>query len=386
MRRIYLDHAATTPLEPRVFEAMLPFLKEHYGNPSSVHSIGRKARHAIEESRERIAAQLGAEPAEIVFTSGGTEADNLALKGILRHPTQHLVTSAVEHKAILTQAAAWQRRGGELTLLQPTSTGSIAPRQLEEAVSENTSLVSLMHVNNELGSLSPIRDLSGICRVKGVVFHCDAVQAAGLFRIDVNELGIDLLSISGHKFYGPKGIGVLYVHGGVDLRPLVEGGGQEQKRRGGTENVAAIVGLAAALDIAMEEAADNRQHLASLRDRLYRQLSEALGDAFIVNTPIDQQASAPHILNISFVPIEGQPLDGEMLLRHLDMNGIMVATGSACTSGSPEPNHVLTAIGRERAAATATLRFSLGKSNTEEEIDYVVDKLSDIVSRTQITK
>jgi len=380
MNKVYLDHAATTPLDPRVFEVMLPFLKEDFGNASSVHALGRKARHAVEACREKVAGYLGAEPGEIVFTSGGTEADNLALKGVLLERGGHLITSAAEHKAVLTPAQAWMQRGGKATILRPATTGAITPQQLEAALTEDTSLVSLMHANNELGSLTPIPAISEVCRAHDVLLHCDAVQTAGLFRLNVQVLGVDLLTLSGHKFYGPKGAGVLYVRGGVTLSPLVEGGGQERGRRGGTENVAAIVGLTTAFELAMEEANERVLHLTRLRDRLCRLLREALGDKYVSNTPLDGDA-APHILNLSFLPVDGEPLDGEMLLLNLDLEGVMVSAGSACTSGTLEPSHVLLAIGRDRAVAAATLRFSFGKDNTEADVDYTAGKLEKVLRR-----
>lgn len=383
MQRIYLDHAATTPLDTAVFEAMRPYLIEHFGNASSVHALGRKARFAIEESRERVAARLGAEPGEIVFTSGGTEADNLALHGVMRGTSGHLITSAAEHEAVLRPAEAWHDAGHPVTILRPQPHGAVRVDQVEAAMTGETVLVSLMHANNELGTLTPIRQVADVCRARGVLVHCDAVQTAGMLPLSVEALGVDLLTISGHKIYGPKGIGALYVRGGVDLDPLLLGGSQERSRRGGTENVAAIVGLATALDRAVETADVRRERLATLRDRLHRHLREALGDTFVLNTPLSLEgvATAPHILNISFPPIDGQPLDGEMLLLNLDMEGILVSAGSACTSGALEPSHVLTAIGREPAAASATLRFSLGKDTTEEEIDTTVERLARVLRR-----
>ncbi len=349
MRRVYLDHAATTPLDPRVFEAMLPFWKEHFGNASSVHALGRKARFAVEESRERVAAHLGAEPAEVVFTSGGTEADNAALKGLLGTARRHLVTSAAEHEAVLRPAEALGAAGHPVTFLTPQPTGTVTAEQVAAALTEQTGLVSLMHANNEVGTLTPVRAVAEVCRARGVPLHCDAVQTAGLLPLDVTDLGVDLLSLSAHKFYGPKGVGALYVRGGVEVRPLVEGGAQERRRRGGTENVAAVVGMAAALDLAREESSHRLTHLAALRDRLAGHLRQAL--------------------------------DGEMLLLNLDVEGVMASAGSACTSGALEPSHVLLAMGRDRATAAAAVRFSIGKDNTADEIDYAADRLAAIVRR-----
>jgi len=380
MRRIYLDHAATTPLDPRVLEAMLPYLSEHYGNASSVHAMGRKARFALEESRERIAAHLGAEPGEMLFTSGGTEADNAALRGVLSSRMPHLVTSRAEHEAVLRPAEAWASSGHPVTFLPPSPHGAVTAEQVAGALTDATGLVSLMHANNEIGTLTPIEEVASVCHERGVLFHCDAVQAAGLFPLQAG--GVDLMTISGHKMYGPKGIGALYVRGGVDFQALVLGGAQERRRRGGTENVAAAVGMALAFDLAMAEAGERIAHLTTLRDRLRRHLRQALGTAFVFNTPfVTDVAVAPHIVNIAFPPSDGQPLDGEMLLLNLDMDGVMASAGSACTSGALEPSHVLLALGRDRETASASVRFSLGKDNTEEDVDEAVDRLAAILRR-----
>ncbi len=384
MRRVYLDHAATTPLDPAVLEAMLPHLREHYGNPSSVHALGRRARFAVEESREHVAAALGAEPGEVVFTSGGTEANNAALCAVMRQAGAgaHLVTSAAEHEAVLQPAEALAAEGYGVTVLQPQRHGAVTPAQVEAALTERTALVSLMHANNELGTLTPIREVAALCRARGVLLHCDAVQTAGLLALDVHDLGADLVSLSGHKIYGPKGVGVLYVRGGVELAPHVRGGAQERGRRGGTENVAAIAGLAAALARAVEAAGERAARIAALRDRLVRHVREGLpAGRFVLNTPVEAQPVAPHVVSLTFPPQEGQPLDGEMLLLGLDMEGVCASAGSACTSGALEPSHVLRAIGLERETAPAAVRFSLGKDTTEEDIDYAVDALATVLER-----
>lgn len=382
MNRIYLDHAATTPLDPRVFEAMLPFLKEQYGNASSVHALGRKARFAVEESRERIAAHLGAEPGEIIFTSGGTEADNAALRGMLRGKRQGLITSAAEHEAILRTAEALEEAGHPVSILSPQAHGAVTADQVAEALTEQIDLVSLMVVNNEIGTCTSVQAVAEVCRARGVAFHADAVQAAGLIALDVDSLSVDLMTLSGHKMYGPKGVGVLYVRGGLDFHPLVLGGAQERRRRGGTENVAAVVGMAKAMDLARAETEARALHLTMLRDRLRTHLQQALGEAFVFNTPFDDGAEvAPHIVNIAFPPQDGQPLDGEMLLLNLDMEGVMASAGSACTSGALEPSHVLLALGRDRDTASASVRFSLGKDNTPDEIDSAVERLATIFQR-----
>ena len=378
---IYLDHAATTPLDPRVLEAMRPYLEEHYGNPSSVHQLGRRARVAIEESRERIAALIGAEPAEIVFTSGGTEADNLALRGVLHGTRRHLITSLAEHEAILRTAEALEEEGAAVTYLRPGPDGAVTAEQVAEALTEKTGLVSIMHTNNELGTCSPVRAIAEVCHRRGVPLHCDAVQAVGLLPVRVDELGVDLLSASAHKFYGPKGVGFLYVRRGIELRPLLRGGKQEQGRRAGTENVAAIVGMARALELAVEEQEARQNHLRRLRERLIRRLDEALGDTFVLNTPRDPEWAAPHIVNIAFPPQNGEPVDGEMLLLNLDLEGVCVSSGSACTSGAVEPSHVLRAIGLPRETAGAAVRFSMGWKNTEAEIDRAVEILAAVMAR-----
>lgn len=385
MQRRYLDHAATTPIDPRVFEAMLPFLKEHFGNASSVHALGRRARVEVEACRERVAAHLGAEPAEIVFTSGGTEADNTAIKGVAGRDgaglVTGLVTCAAEHEAVLRPAEALARAGVTVVVLDPAPHGAVTPAQLEAALTPDVSLVSLMHANNELGTVTPLAEVSAVCRARGVLLHTDAVQTAGLVPIDVDALGVDLLSLSAHKFYGPKGAGALYVRSGVELRALVEGGAQERRRRGGTENVAGIVGLAAALDLAVAEAGARRAHLTALRDRLLAGLRAALGDTFVLNTPVGTAEVVPHVLNIAFPPHDGRPLDGEMLLLNLDLEGVMASSGSACTSGALEPSHVLRALGLDRATAAAAVRFSPGKDTTEADIDAAVDAVARVVRR-----
>ena len=382
--RVYMDHAATTPLDERVFEAMVPYWKEHFGNASSVHALGRRARVAVEESRARIAHHLGADPSEIIFTSGGSEADNTALKGLRTRDRRGLITSMTEHEAVLHPAKHLAEKERPVTILPPDEHGAVSPEKVADAITSETGLVSLMHANNEVGTLTPLAEISSICREKGVLLHSDAVQTAGLFRLKVDELGVDALSASAHKFYGPKGIGFLYIRGGTPYEALVEGGAQERKRRAGTENVASIVGMAKALDLTMEESVDRTAHLFSLRDRLYHQLREALGELFVLNTPLEEGMAAPHVLNIAFPPQDDQPIDGEMLLLNLDMEGICVSSGSACTSGAIEPSHVLLALGRPRETAAAAIRFSLGKSNTEEEVDYTVEKVAKVVQRMSL--
>lgn len=377
MQRIYLDHAATTPLDTRVLDAMLPWLTGGFGNASSAHDLGRKARGAVEESRERIARHLGAEPSEIIFTSGGTESDNAALRGIA--PCGGLITSAVEHEAVLRCA---EDLGRDVTLLIPGPFGTVSPDDVERTISDDTRLVSLMYVNNEIGSITSLAAIAKVCRRHGVPLHTDAAQAAGFLSCDVNRLGVDLMSLSGHKIYGPKGIGVLYVRTGLAFRPFVLGGAQERGRRGGTENVAAVVGLACAMDLAEKEKDARSAHVTRLRKRLERRIRDTLQSGFIFNTPLNAASqAAPHILNLSFPPVDGQALDGEMLLLNLDLQGVMVSAGSACTSGVVEPSHVLIALGRDRATASASLRFSLGKDTAVEDIDTAITRLARILER-----
>ena len=387
MDRVYLDHAATTPLDPEVFEAMKPHLLEAYGNASSVHQMGREARVTLEEAREQVAACIGAESSEIIFTSGGTEADNLALKGTLHAAEANgegtgLVTSTAEHKAILEPARRMAEEGRPVTLLSPEAHGAVTPSQVEEAIDDQTALVSLLHTNNEIGVQTDIPAVAAVCDAHDVLLHCDAVQAAGLQPLDVDDLGVDLLSMSGHKFYGPKGVGVLYVRNGVDLGPLVEGGSQERDRRGGTENVAGVVGLAEALERAVAEADARAERLSRLQRRLIEGLDDAVPGPYVLNTPIDEAPVAPHVVNVAFPPgDDGEPLDGEMLILNLDMQGVLVSAGSACTSGALEPSHVLTALGLERPTASAAVRFSLGAKTTADDIDYALDTLRSTLQR-----
>jgi cysteine desulfurase len=385
MQRVYLDYAATTPLAPDVLEEMKPYLTEHYGNASSVHQLGRQARVTIEEARERIADLVGAQSSEIVFTSGGTEADNLALKGILTSASEAdqqagLITSAAEHEAVLRPAERLQSQGHPVKILSPGAHGAVRPEQVADAIDERTALVSLMLVNNEIGVQTDIPAIAEVCDENDVLLHCDAVQAVGLLPVDVDDLGVDLLSLSGHKFYGPKGIGVLFVRSGIDLGPLVEGGSQERDRRGGTENVPGIVGLAEALERAVDDAEARREKLTRLQRRLIDGLDDAVPGPYVLNTPIDEAPVAPHVVNVAFPPAD-EPLDGEMLILNLDMDGVLVSAGSACTSGALEPSHVLTAIGLDRDTASAAVRFSLGVDTTADEIDYALETLRSTLDR-----
>jgi cysteine desulfurase len=386
MRRVYLDHAATTPLAPEVLEAMRPYMTEHFGNASSVHQMGRQARVMIEEARERVADRIGAQPSEIVFTSGGTEADNLALKGVLSAARSAgrpagLVTSAAEHEAVLQPAERLREESHPVTILAPDAHGTVSPAQVAAAIDDDTALVSVMYVNNETGARTDVPALAAVCEENDVLLHCDAVQAAGLYDLTVDALGVDLLSLSAHKFHGPKGVGALFVRNGVELGPLVEGGSQERDRRGGTENVPGVVGLAEALDRAVDAADARRAHLRSLQRRLVEGLEAAAPRPYVLNTPLDTAPVAPHVVNVAFPPVDGTPLDGEMLILNLDMNGVLVSAGSACTSGALEPSHVLTAIGRDRDTASAAVRFSMGADTTADDVDYALEQLRATLDR-----
>jgi cysteine desulfurase len=363
---IYLDHAATTPIAPEVLESMRPFFTEQYGNPSSVHAQGRSARYAVEEARERVAAVLGGEPAEIVFTSGGTEANNLAIFGTLHNPAEPdlgFVTSAVEHESVLRSAHRLASEGRSVKVLQPMATGIVNAGIVDEHLTDDVGLVSLMWVNNELGTINPVREIAALCRERGVLFHTDGVQAAGLFAEITAAVAPDLMTISAHKLGGPKGAGVLFVRSGTPLSAHIVGGSQERRRRAGTENVPGIVGLAEALDRAARVAEAERARLAAVRRRLVAALQANYGDAVRINSPLDGTA-APHILSVSFGSEDGRVIDGEMLLLALDMAGVMVSSGSACASGSIETSHVLHALDVPNHLASATVRFFFVRPTT----------------------
>ena len=387
MRTVYLDNAATTPLDPDVLEAMRPYLTEHFGNASSVHALGRKAKVALEEARGRVASVLNCEPAEIVFTSGGTESDNAALRGVLAASEKKgLVTSAVEHEAVLRTAEALAAGGGKVDVLRPEAHGSVSAEQIARATTPDTGLASIMLVNNEVGTVSPVREIADIAHEHGALMHTDAVQAAGMFSLDVEELGVDLLSLSGHKINGPKGAGVLYVRAGTPFAPHITGGAQERRRRGGTENVAAIVGFAEALARADRSRQAESERLRVLQKCLAEGIREAFGDSVQFNTPLEDfhpnpVPVAPHILNVSFPPANGRAIDGEMLLLGLDVAGVYVSSGSACTSGAIEPSHVLLAMGMPEEVAAATVRFSFGGGTTADDVDFAVEQTKAVVGR-----
>ena len=380
----YLDHAATTPLRPEVIAAMQPAV-DAWGNPSSLHAAGRRAKVLLEGARERVAAALGCAPGEVVFTSGGTEADTLAVRGTLAAMPERpgLVTSAVEHHAVLTPAEALAEAGAPVAFLGPGPGGAPSADAVAEAMGEKTGLVSVMLVNNETGAVADVAGIAAAAHAAGAVCHTDAVQAPGVLPVDVDDLGVDLLTVSAHKLGGPKGAGALFVRSGTPLAAVVAGGAQERRRRGGTENVAGALGLAEALALAVAERAAEAPRLAALRDRLLARLRAAIGQRLVVHTPGVAGApgtAAPHILSVSIRP-GAAPVDGEMLLLGLDLAGVAVSSGSACTSGALEPSHVLLAAGVPRETAAATVRFSLGRTTTEADVDAGADALAAHLAR-----
>lgn len=379
MQRIYLDHTATTPLDPKVLEAMIPYFSLHFGNASSIHSYGREGKEALERARGTIASLLGADPGEVFFTSGGTEADNFALRGVAAAAAgtrRGIVTSQAEHHAILEPCEDLAHAGIPVIVLPVNRRGSVDIGALSAAVDAKTLLVSLMHANNEVGTISPIREIAGVAHAAGALFHTDAVQTAGRIPINVREADVDLLTLSAHKMYGPKGIGALFVKRGTPIQPILSGGGQERGKRPGTENVPLAVGFAEAFRLAVAEMDAESARLRLLRDAL-EGLLRARFPALLVNG--DPENRLPHILNISFDSTR-LPLEGEMLVVNMDLRGVAVTSGSACTSGSMQPSHVLLAMGRDPATARATIRFSFGKSNSEEDVQKVVGHLEAVIA------
>lgn len=378
--RIYLDHNATTPVDPAAAEAMMRALQDLFGNASSVHYYGQQAKAAVDAARSAVAGLIGAEPSEVIFTSGGTEADNLAIRGAAEAlevtGRKHLITSGIEHEAVLNTVKALARRGWRTTILPMDATGVVSPDRLNEAMSDDTALVSIMHANNEIGTVQPIADLARIAHARGALFHTDAVQTAGKIPVNVRALGplgVDLLALSGHKFYGPKGVGALWVKRGVRLAPFLSGGKQERNRRAGTENVPGIIGMGVAAARALEKMPTAGPRVAALRDRLEQGILRA-----VPNTDVNglRDARVPNTTNISFDRIEA-----ESLLIALDLEGVAVSTGSACSSGTLEPSHVLKAMNLPTHRTQNSLRFSLGAANTEEQIDQVIAILPRIVTK-----
>ena len=372
---VYADNAATTKLSPAVLEAMMPYLTEEYGNPSSLYRFGNHAKRAIEQARKEVADVLGAEPFEILFTGGGTEADNWVkeiMRSLKARGKNHFITSAVEHHALLHSAQRLQKEGFEVTFIPVDREGQIDPEQVRAAIQPETGLVSIMFANNEIGTIYPIKEIGAICRQAGVLFHTDAVQAAGHLPINVKEMNIDLLSLSAHKFHGPKGVGAFYCRRGIPLPSLIDGGAQERGKRAGTENVAGIVGLGAALRLANEEMSEASVRVSAMRDRLIDGILQTVPMCRL-NGP--RHNRLPGNCNISFLGIEG-----ESLLLRLDLAGIAASSGSACASSSLDPSHVLLAIGLPHEVAHGSVRLSLSDYNTEEDVDYILEKLPEIVS------
>lgn len=375
MNRIYLDHAATTPTAPEVLAAMLPYFSECWGNASAVYATGREARRAVENARKEVAKAIGALPQEICFTSGGSESDNAAIRGTaraLREKGKHIITTAIEHHAVLKTCRQLEQEGFEVTRVRPDGEGRIDPGEIRKAIRKDTILVTVMAANNEIGTLEPVGEIGRICREQGVVFHTDAVQAAGAVAIDVREAGCDLLSLSGHKFYGPKGIGALYIREGTRLDPLIAGGQQERGFRAGTENLPGIVGLGKAITLAAENLDRNSGHMRRMRDWLTDSLLASVPGAAL-NGPREERL--PNNCSIRF-----DGIDGEALLLRLDLAGIAASAGSACTAGNQETSHVLKAIGLTEEEAGSSLRLTTGIHTTEEEVDETVRTVREIVT------
>ncbi|MDE3169848.1 MAG: aminotransferase class V-fold PLP-dependent enzyme [Acidobacteriota bacterium] len=380
---VYLDYNATTPVAPAVLDAMLPFFRENFGNAGSVHTPGQRARAAVDDARDAVAALIGAKPSEIVFTSGGTEADNLAIYGSVAassKPRKHVIASAIDHHAVLHTCEDLARNGVDVTFV-PVRHGSegrvgqgiVDPEDVHRALRPRTVLITVMHANNELGTIQPIEEISRIAREAGVLFHCDAVQSAGKIPVDVSRLGVDLLSISAHKFCGPKGVGALYVRSGVSIVPRCRGGHAERDRRPGTENVPGIVGIGKAAELARVKLTDDSGRIAALRDRLEGALLEQVSNAFVNGDPTQR---VPNTSNITF-----RAAGGEAMLIALDLQGIACSTGAACSSGSTEPSHVLLAAGLSHDDARSSLRFSLGRATTASEIDYAIATVPAVVEK-----
>ncbi len=376
MSEIYFDNAATTPMRPEVVQAMSPFFTEVCGNPSSLHMSGQRARRAMEEARQTVAAALGADSKEIFFTSGGTESNNLAIRGVaqsMRDRGRHIMSCAIEHHAVLNVCQALEKDGFDVTYLPVDGLGILDLDALRDNIRSDTILVSIMLANNEVGTIQPLSQVADMTREKGILLHTDACQAVGKMVVNVHNLGVDLLSLAGHKFYGPKGQGALYLRKGTTIMPLIQGGHQERLLRPGTENVPGIVGLATAIRLATEDLPVESARLGGLRDRLEHGIRARVSD---VSFNGHRELRVPNIANISFVSVEG-----ESLLLALDMRGISVSTGSACNAGSTEPSHVLRAMGLDRTVAQGSLRFSLGRQNTEAEVDAVIEAISEVVTQ-----
>ena len=377
MRKVYLDHNATTPLDKRVFEVMKPYFLEDFGNASSPHQYGRIANQALEDSRRIVARTIGAKTEEIVFTSGGTESDNLALRGIAYHKRikriGHIITSSIEHHAVIKTCNILEKDGFSITYLHVDSQGRVDPDDVRKSIRKDTILISLMLANNETGVIEPVAEAGKIARENNILFHCDAVQAVGKMAVDVETLHTDLLSLSSHKIYGPKGIGALFIRDGVELSPIITGGHHEMGLRAGTENIAGIVGFAHALKIAIEESDIYQKKILNLRNKLESDILDRIEQVEIYSS---EAYRLPHTCCMGFASVEA-----ESVLLHLDLKGIAASSGSACTTGEPEPSHVLRAMGVSPELAQGSIRISLGRGNTEDEVDYTVDVLENVVSQ-----
>ena len=377
MRKVYMDNNATTKTREEVVRAMLPYFSEIYGNASSIHQFGRVARTAVDTARQKVASLLGAtSPEEVIFTSGGTEADNFAIKGVvaaLRSKGNHIITSAIEHQAVLNTCKFLAKEGCDVTYVGVDEYGVIKLDELKNSITGKTILITVMHANNEVGTIEPIEEIGRIAKEKGVYFHTDAVQAVGKVPLDLKRMNIDLLSMSGHKLYGPKGIGAIYIRKGIKIVPQMIGGHHEMGKRAGTENVPGIVGLGIACELAQKELNNESKKLTDLRDYFYKGITSKIEDVRLNGHP---EKRLPTTLNVGF-----KYLEGESIILNLDMDGIGVSTGSACTSGSLEPSHVLTAMGSDPADTQGSVRFSLGRDNTKEDIDYVLGVLPPIIKR-----
>ncbi len=377
MKQVYMDNNATTRTRPEVFEAMRPYFSEIYGNASSIHQFGRLARTAVDGARQKVAALIGAaSPEEIIFTSGGTEADNFAIRGVLaalKAKGNHIITSAIEHQAVLNTCKSLAKEGYKVTFVGVDSDGVIKLDELKKAITDKTVLITVMHANNEVGTIEPIEEITAIAKERGVCFHTDAVQSTGKIPLDLKKSTIDLLSMSGHKLYGPKGIGALYIRKGTKITPQMIGGHHEMGKRAGTENTPGIVGLGKACELAAGELKSESAKLTGLRDYFYKAITSKIDDVRLNGHPTKR---LPGTLNVGF-----KYLEGESIILNLDMERIGVSTGSACTSGSLEPSHVLTAMGIDPADTQGSVRFSLGRDNTKEDVDYVITVLPPIIKR-----
>lgn len=376
MGKIYFDHSATTPVHPEVAEEMMRYLTGKFGNPSSLHSFGREAKKAMEEAREKVAENIGARNEEVVFTSGGTEADHLAIKGAVyanRKKGNHIITSAVEHHAVLDTCKSLEKEGYEVTVLPVDGYGMVSPQEVAKAIKDNTIFITIMHANNEVGTIQPISEIGGIARERNILFHTDAVQSLGKIPVDVNDLKVDLLTVSGHKIYAPKGVGALYIRQGVNWRPYNYGGGQERKHRPGTENVPGIVAMGKAVELAASDMEKENARLTILRDKLIKGVTENISDVRLAGHPTTR---LPNNANFVF-----EFIDGGAMLLNLDMHGVAASSGSACTAGTVSASHVLLAMGIPHQIAYGSLRLTLGRSNTDEDVERFLELMPQIIER-----